>query len=132
MLQLHLGLGDKMKYVNYDPSPERGGCIIRSFSKAFNKDYYEVKDELELLGKKNNCSWNDDKVIEEYFSDKNISNISYNGKVTDYDYDGKYLVYCHSKDKDNYHMVCIINNTIYDRDERVYDMYVVELYKVGE
>ena len=119
-----------MKYVNYDPSKEHGGCIIRSFSKVFDRDYYEVKEELEDLGKKYNCRFDDDKVIDEYFKDKNVKVVDYKGRVIDYDYSGKYLVYCH-KDN-NYHMVCIIDNVVYDRDERYKDMDVEILFKAGD
>ena len=34
-----------MKFKKYDPVNEKGTCVLRTFSKLFNKDYETLKSE---------------------------------------------------------------------------------------
>jgi hypothetical protein len=62
---------------------------------------------------------------------RNTNSIDY-GKdieVKDLNLDnGKYLVFCWDK-KDFYHMVSIIDNVLYDKDDSSLNLYVIKLYK---
>ena len=35
-----------MKFIEYNPVNEKGACVLRTFSKLFNKHYVEIKNEL--------------------------------------------------------------------------------------
>jgi hypothetical protein len=62
---------------------------------------------------------------------RNTFPIEYNKniKVKDLKLDnGKYLVFCYDK-KDFYHMVSIIDNILYDKDDSSLDLYVINIYK---
>ena len=48
-----------MKAVYYNPVDEKAGCVIRSISKALNKDYNLIKKELGI-------NYNDEAVFENY------------------------------------------------------------------
>ena len=49
-----------MKTIYYNPVNENGGCVIRSISKALNKNYLDVKNELIHI----NESYNEEEVFE--------------------------------------------------------------------
>ena len=50
-------------------------------------------------------------------------------KVKDLKIDnGKYIVFCFDK-KDFYHMVTIIDNILYDKNDSSLELYVITLYK---
>ena len=50
-------------------------------------------------------------------------------KIKDLDLDnGKYIVFCWDK-KEFYHMVSIINNVLYDKDDRSLELYAITIYK---
>ena len=48
-----------MKTIYYNPVNENGGCVIRSISKALNKDYNLIKKDLGI-------DYNDDYIYESY------------------------------------------------------------------
>ncbi len=122
-----------MKYVNYNITDENGksNCVIRSFCKLFNKSYSNVYNELITIQKELNAdSFNDVEVFEEYMKRHNTNKVdSSEIKVKDLVLDdNNYVVFCYDKN-DFYHMVPIMNNTIYDKNEDCLGLYVLGLYK---
>ena len=52
-----------MKTIYYNPVNENGGCVIRSISKALNKDYNLIKKDLGI-------DYNDEYIFESYLFKK--------------------------------------------------------------
>lgn len=123
-----------MKYVKYYIKNKDGksNCVIRSLCKILDKEYDEVYNDLCIIQKKlNSNSYNDTIVFETYMKNKNISKIEYgNGiKIKDLKLDNKsYIILCWDK-KEYYHMVAIINNTLYDKDDKSLDLYTINIYE---
>lgn len=120
-----------MNFEYYNPVDERGGCIFRSFSKYFNKDYNTIKKEILNLQKELGCeSYTDDLVYETYLSNHGVydTNSSYTGKIKDYKNEGKSIILCYNK-KEFYHMVTLIDNVVYDKHEDTFDLYILKVYK---
>ena len=113
-------------------SEGKSNCVIRSFCKVFNDEYDNVYNELCSISKKLNCeSFNDVDVFETYMKRRNTNSIDYGKdiKIKDLDLEnGKYLVFCWDK-KDFYHMVSIIDNVLYDKDDRSLELYAITVYK---
>ena len=111
---------------------EKSNCMVRSFCKMYNKEYDDVYNELCSLAKKLNCnSFNDILVFEEYMKNNNTIKIEYrnNIKIKDLKLDNEnYIVFCWNK-KEYYHMVPIINNVLYDKNNESLDLYVINIYK---
>ena len=64
-------------------------------------------------------------------SDHNINKVEINDDIQIKDLkidDNTYVVLCSDK-KDFYHMVPIINNTVYDKNDSSLNLYVLSLYK---
>ena len=123
-----------MKFKDFYISNKDGksNCVIRSLCKIFNASYDDIYSELCDISKELNASsYNDTEVFEEYMKRRNTMTFDY-GKdmlIRDLKLDnGKYLVLCFDK-KDFYHMVSIIDNTLYDKDDRSLDLYVIKIYK---
>ena len=123
-----------MKYNNYYicNSEGKSNCVIRSFCKAYNEEYDNVFNELCEIAKELKCdSFNDVEVFETYMKKRNTISIDY-GKdeiIKDLKLDkGKYIVFCWDK-KEFYHMISIIDNVLYDKDDRSLDLYVIKIYK---
>ena len=110
----------------------KSNCVIRSLCKVFNDEYDDVYNELCSIAKELNCeSFNDIKVFETYMNKRNTNSIDYGKdlKIKDLDLEnGKYLVFCWDK-KDFYHMVPIIDNVLYDKDDRSLELYTITVYK---
>lgn len=122
-----------MKYSEYFISNKEGksNCVIRSFCKLYNQEYDVVFNELvELAHELNHNSFNDVEVFEEYMRRHNtIEMESKEIKIKDLELDsGNYIVFCYDK-KDYYHMITIIDNTIYDKTDECLDLYVIKIYK---
>lgn len=122
-----------MKYSKYFISNKEGksNCVIRSFCKLYNQEYDVVFNELvELAHKLNHNSFNDVEVFEEYMRRHNTTEIeSKEIKIKDLELDsGNYIVFCYDK-KDYYHIITIIDNTIYDKTDECLDLYVIKIYK---
>lgn len=122
-----------MKYSEYFISNKEGksNCVIRSFCKLYNQEYDVVFNELvELAHELNHNSFNDVEVFEEYMRRHNTTEIeSKEIKIKDLELDsGNYIVFCYDK-KDYYHMITIIDNTIYDKTDECLDLYVIKIYK---
>lgn len=122
-----------MKYSEYFISNKEGksNCVIRSFCKLYNQEYDVVFNELvELAHELNHNSFNDVEVFEEYMRRHNTTEIETKEiKIKDLELDsGNYIVFCYDK-KDYYHMITIIDNTIYDKTDECLDLYVIKIYK---
>lgn len=120
-----------MKFEYYNPVDEKGGCIFRSFSKYFDKDYNTIKKEiLDLQKELNKESYTDDLVIETYLNNHGVydTNSECKCQIKDLKTEGKSIILCYNK-KDFYHMVTIIDNVVYDKHEDTFDLYVLKIYK---
>ena len=123
-----------MKYNKYYITNKEGksNCVIRSFCKLFDKNYDEVYEELCIIAKELNCSsYNDIEVFETYLKKNNTEQIDYgkNIKVKDLQLgNGSYAIFCWDK-KDFYHMVSLIDNILYDRDDSSLELYTITIYK---
>lgn len=119
-----------MKYTYYNPVNERKGCIYRAISKSLNKGYEEVKEEITILENSMNSS-NKQEIFEKYLKkynyviDDNYKDIN----VFDIDYQGNNIVFCY--DNDWYHMVCIIDNNLFDSKdfEKLKNLKIIRIYK---
>ena len=123
-----------IKYEEYFISNQYGksNCVVRTMCKIFNKDYDTVFNELVALAKElNQNSFNDIEVFEEYLKRNNFEKIKYgkNLKVKDLELDNNtYVVFCYDK-KDWYHIVPIIDNVLYDKNDKALDLYIITIYK---
>lgn len=110
----------------------KSNCVVRSFCKMYNKEYDDVYNELCSLAKKLNCnSFNDILVFEEFMKKNNTIKINYENdvKIKELNLDNEnYIVFCWDKNE-YYHMVPIINNTLYDKNNESLDLYIINIYK---
>ena len=110
----------------------RSNCVIRSLCKILNKEYDEIYSDLCKIARDlKNDSYNDVPVFEKYMEDNNIFKISCEEdiKVKDLKIDNSsYIVFCYDK-KDYYHMIPIINNTIYDKNSDCLNLSVISIYR---
>ena len=110
----------------------QSNCLIRSLCKVLNKEYDEVYNDLIKIQKElNRESFNDIPVFESYMKEYGISKMDYNDEVKVKDLklsNDIYLILCYDK-KDFYHMIPIINNTIYDKNQDCMELYVLSIYK---
>ena len=119
-----------MKYIEYNPVDERGSCVVRTFSKLLDKDFYVVKEELLRLTKELECDdFREQLVFEKYLSINNYKKIAIKEKnVDDLNLkNGKYAVLC--KKENEYHMFPIIDGVIYDKNKKCFGQTIVEIYK---
>lgn len=121
----------KYEYYYVEDENKKTNCIIRTFCKLFNKEYEEVKQELINIAKELNYeTYAEIEVFEKYLNDNNYKKIEHkeeqikNLKLEN----GKYAVFCYDK-KDYYHMLAIINNTVYDKKEDNLNLYTITIYK---
>lgn len=123
-----------MKFIEYNITNNDGksNCVIRSFCKMFNESYNDVYDELCQNQRELNCeNYNDVEVFETFMKNHNVDPINYGKdiKVKDLNLDsGSYIVFCWNKDN-FYHMLPIIDNVVYDKDDRSMELYTISLYK---
>ena len=123
-----------MKFEEFYISNSEGksNCVIRSLCKVYNTSYDDTYNELcDITKELNASSFNDIEVFEEYMKRRNTIAIQYGKDMMIKDLkleNGKYLVLCWDK-KDFYHMVPIMDNTLYDKDNRSLDLYVIKIYK---
>jgi len=120
-----------MKFKKYNPVEEKGNCIIRSFSKLFNKDYYKVKEELlELQKQLNYTDYREIEVFETYLKNNNATTIDIKNKIVkDLELkEGKYAIFCFKDDF--YHMTALIDNIIYDKNDNCFDLNLIKIYKI--
>ncbi|MBQ6840782.1 MAG: hypothetical protein IJO63_01540 [Bacilli bacterium] len=123
-----------MQFCQFNISNYEGksNCVVRSFCKLLNKEYDDVFKELcDIQFSLQKDSYNDIDVFETYMLNHKIMPISYGYDmlVKDLNLDnGSHIVFCYDK-KDYYHMIPIINNTIYDKNESCKDLFVIKIYK---
>ena len=123
-----------MNFIEYNLTDENGNsnCVIRSLCKILNKEYDEVLNGLLDTAKAlNNESFNDIPVFEEYMKQNNISklDIEQDKQIKDLKLDnGSYIVFCYNKG-DFYHMIPIIDNTVYDKRADSLELYTISIYK---
>lgn len=119
-----------MEFSVYNPVDEKGGCIARSISKAFNKDYNIVKNELIEIAKKHNLEdYREEIVFDEYLLSKKATLLNTKDiLIKDLNLIGTYIIFC-NKD-DFYHMVTIIDNVIYDKSDVSQDLKVIKMYQI--
>ena len=114
-----------MKVIYYNPIDEKGTCVIRSISKALNKDYSIIKKELGI-------NYNDEAVFESYlFKNDFIVDNNFEGKLLkDIGLNGINLVLAYVNDW--YHMICVIDKVIYDNNtfDDVKNMKIIKVYKL--
>ena len=126
-----------MEYKYYYVANKEGksNCVIRSFCKLYNEEYDNVFNDLCNIAKEINYdSFNEVEVFETYMKRKNTFDISYDKDIKIKDLklnDGKYIVFCYDK-KDFYHMICIIDNVIYDKSEECFDLYTINIYRLND
>ncbi len=110
----------------------KSNCVIRSLCKLYNKEYNDIYNELITISKElNSESYNDVEVFETFMKRYNTLPLDYgnNLKIKDLKLDnGSYIVFCYNK-KDFYHMIPIINNIVYDKDNRCLNLYAITIYK---
>ena len=121
----------KYEYYYVEDNNKKSNCIIRTFCKLFNKEYDAVKQELINIAKELNYeTYAEIEVFEKYLNNNNYKKIEHkeeqikNLKLEN----GKYAVFCYDK-KDYYHMLAIINNTVYDKKEDNLNLYTITIYK---
>ena len=123
-----------MEYKKYNPIKEKGACIIRTFKKLFNKKADQIRNELNILAQELNYdNYKEIEVFEEYLFRNHYF------KIHDFDQklirdieldDGKYAVFCYDKEE-YYHMFAVIDNVVYDKSEKCFDLYVISVYKLN-
>lgn len=119
-----------MKVEIYNPVDEKGSCVGRSISKSLNKNYFVVKNDLIELSKNLNIDdYREIEVFESYLHQNNFIDLDIkNILVKDLKLDkGNYIVFCHKDDW--YHMISIIDNTIYDKSDKSLECAVLKVYK---
>ncbi len=124
-----------MKFEKYyiTDSNNKSNCVIRTFCKIYDKEYSDVSNELNSISKELDTNFNDILTFEEYINRHNTIKIDdYKDMlIKDLKLDNnKYIVFCYDK-KDFYHMVPIINNTIYDYSDDSFNLYIINIYKVN-
>ncbi len=123
-----------MKFSKFYVEDKNGrtNCVIRSFCKLYGGTYEDVINELLSIKEEINAeSFNDIEVFEEYMRRRDTDKIEYgkDTRIKDLNIDnGNYIVFCW--DKDNfYHMVTIMDNTLYDKDDTSSNLYAITVYK---
>ena len=111
----------------------KSNCVIRSFCKIYDMEYDDVSKELLTISKELNCNFNDIETFEEFMRLRNTIKLdNYQDElIKDLKLDnGKYIIFCYDK-KDFYHMVPVINKTVYDYNNDSLKLYVISIYKVN-
>ena len=123
-----------MKFEEFYIADNNGksNCVIRSLSKLYGDNYETVYNDLCKIQKELNCdSFNDIPVFEKYMSNHDTEKIESekDTKIKDLELDnGSYIILCWDK-KDFYHMVTVIDNTLYDKNDSSLDLYTINVYK---
>lgn len=126
--------GENVKYSQFYLSNNEGksNCVIRTFCKIFQEKYESVYIDLCLIAKRLGfSSFNDVQVFEAYMEQHDTILINYgNGvKIKDLNLNaGTYAVFCWDK-KEFYHMVPIIDNILYDKNDESLELYTISIYK---
>ena len=111
----------------------KSNCVIRSFCKIYDMEYDDVSKELLTISKELNCNFNDIETFEEFMRLRNTIKLDnyHDELIKDLKLDNsKYIIFCYDK-KDFYHMVPVINETVYDYNNDSLNLYVISIYKVN-
>lgn len=110
----------------------KSNCVIRTFCKIFGREYNSVYNDLRFIANKLGYdSFNDIRVFETYMEQHDTNLIDYGSdiKIKELNLDnGSYAVFCWDK-KGFYHMVSIIDNVLYDKDDKSLELYTIKIYK---
>lgn len=123
-----------MRFSKFYISNKEGksNCVIRTFCKMYGEEYDSVYNDLCSIAKQLGCnSFNDIQVFEKYMMDHDTISVDYgkNIKIKDLNLNnGCYVIFCWDK-KDFYHMVSIIDNILYDKDDMSLELYTITIYK---
>ena len=121
-----------MKFEYYNPVDEKGSCVQRSISKILNKDYNETKQELIELSKSlGYTDYREVEVFETYMKKYNIVELNQEFNCTIEELkikEGKYIIFGNKEDW--YHMVCLIDNTFYDKNENYKEINIIKIYEL--
>lgn len=110
----------------------KSNCIIRTFCKLFCKKFEDAKEEL--IGIANELgvdSYAEIKVFEKYLNINNYYkfDVLKDVKINNLNLPlGRYAIFCYDKN-DYYHMFGVIDDVIYDKDDKCLDLYVITVYK---
>ena len=117
-----------MKYEYYNPEYVNMNCIIRSISKALDRSPFDIESELMVIDK----DYKKEKVFEKYLLKNSFYIVNtYNGKnLLNTNLTGTNIAYV--KDKSWYHLICVIDNKIYDKAslEALSNMTIIKVYKL--
>ena len=123
-----------MEFKEYYISNNKGksNCVIRTICKLLNNDYEEIEEKLLYISKKMNCeSYTEIEVFEKILNNNGYFKMNVKDEIQIKNLNlanGKYAVLCYDKN-DYYHMIGIIDNVIYDKDDRCLDLYTINIYK---
>ena len=123
-----------MKFSEFYISNNEGksNCVIRTFCKMYGEEYNNVYNDLCYIAKQLGCdSFNDIQVFETYMREHETISVDYgkDTKIKDLNLNnGSYAIFCWDK-KDFYHMVSIIDNILYDKDDSSLELYTIKIYK---
>ncbi len=113
----------------------KSNCVIRTFNKLFNLPYDTIYEELLKLAKDLNCSsFNDIPVFEHFLEEHYYTTIKTDQDILIKDLklsNNNYVIFCWDK-KDKYHMIPIINNTIYDKNDECLELYPITIYEYNK
>ena len=120
-----------MKYEYYNPVDEKASCVGRSISKILDKDYEETKKELIELSKSLGYEdYREIEVFETYLKNHNIIELNqeFNCTIEDLIIEpGNYIIFGNKEEL--YHMVCLLNDTFYDKKEDYKELNIIKIYK---
>ena len=104
----------------------------RAVSKALNINYSDVKNNLIKLSiKLKKDDYHDIEVFDAYLNKNGFKKISVKKDelVKNLNLDnGTYIVFCYQDDF--YHMICIMDNTLYDNKKDSFNLKTITLYKL--
>lgn len=111
----------------------KSNCVVRSLCKLLNDEYDNVYDELCKIQKDLKCeAYNDVEVFETFMNNHNINKIEYGKdiKIKDLKLEkGSYAIFCWDRNQ-YYHMIAIIDDIIYDKDDKSLGFYTISIYKI--
>ena len=120
-------------YFYLNDKEGKSNCVIRSFCKIYDMEYDDVSKKLLTISEELNCNFNDIETFEKFMRLRNTIKLdNYQDElIKDLKLDnGKYIIFCYDK-KDFYHMVPVINKTVYDYNNDSLKLYVISIYKVN-
>ncbi len=122
-----------MEFKEYYIESKEGesNCVVRTFCKIFNKEYEEVLEALKKIAEEL-CydDFNEIEVFETYLEEHGMKalDLGVDSKIKDVVLEkGKYAIFCWDK-KQFYHMVPIIDDVVYDKNDECLELFVLTIY----